>query len=131
MKKPLFFNVTIALFLSSCFNVKTKGSVTSIDGRYQVRYEVNNTIHDKYNNDCIMLSLFNDTGKYLSKTQTDVSMKSSNFGIGWLHNNDTLLLFNKEAGLHLYKIDSNKILRLLKITPELSKAADSIINRKY
>jgi hypothetical protein len=125
------FLFVIALFLISCGEIERKGSVTSDDTRYEVKYETNDSVSDIRKNKCIILSLYSDTGKFLSKLQTDVSMTSSNWGIGWLHKKDTLFLFSKEVGVRLYKIDSNRMLTGVKTTPELLKGVDSIINRKY
>lgn len=128
MKIRLFI---LVLFFSSCGRARTNGSVTSGDERYQIKYETNDSMTDIHKNGCLMLMLYDNKGKLLNKIQTDVSTTSENWGIGWLHEQDTLILFNKETGLRLYKIDSNKILSAMKTTPELLKSADSIINRKY
>jgi len=124
------FILMLALFaLASCRSVE-HGDLVSPSGRYQLSFDINDNRNDGTKYKCVILKVYNTHGLLLSTFQTGAS-DYSKWAVGWHPINDTVILNSSDIGTYTYMITNAGVLKEIKITPDLSKLADSIFNQKY
>ena len=107
-----------------------KGAFVSPSKRYRLQFDINESHKDPLKYKCVVLRLYNSSGKLLDTFQTGVS-DYSKWAIGWHPLNDTIIVNSKDIGCYAYKISNSKALEKIHVTANLKELADSIFNKKY
>ena len=125
-----FFLLTFLwLALTGFVNTKTEEFV-SPSGEYRICATVNGTDDRKPNYADVVLHLLDSKGAEIYTKVSGVG-DAHKWALGWLENQDIVILYSVDIGSLAYKIENMKLIELPQLTEEMKSRALYLRKEKY
>lgn len=102
----------------------------SPSGLYKLKVEINKSKADKTKYDCILLTLFDSSGRQMTQIQTGAS-DNMKWAVAWYPDKDTVIVNSRDIGIYAYKVENPDRLKAVPVDQDISLFADRILQMKY
>ena len=127
--KTTILILAMAAMIAGCSPAPTT-PIPSPSGKYLVHATINREKSDRTKYLCVRLILTRLTGETITETQTGASHVHK-WAIGWMTNQDVIILQSSDIGTHAYEITTNETVSDIPVTPEMENRAQLLKKEKY